>query len=190
MGPGPYSPGIIPGAKSSAPLRWWRSKGPVLRFGLSFALLMALYYGVAVTPWFDQVLYQILRWNAQLSGAVLDALGQDTRTQDTLIRSARFAVNIRRGCDAVEPIWYFSAAILAFPSPWLPKALGITVGAVLIAAANILRIVSLFLLGVYFPRSFAVAHLEIWPALLILLACALWVGWLVWLRRRPRHAAS
>lgn len=167
---------------------WWQGKRSVLRFGLSFAILMAAYYAIAATPWFDRLIYRLLHWNALASGASLNLLGQGTRTADTVIRSGRFSVNIRRGCDAVEPVWYFTAAILSFPAPLGRKLAGIAAGAVLICFANILRIVSLFLIGAYLPRFFGVAHLEVWPALLILFASSLWIAWLVWTRRTPARA--
>jgi len=183
-------PPIPAGTKTgSSWIRWWQGKRPVLRFGLSFAVLMGAYYAIAATPWFDHLLNRLLHWNALVSGAALNLLGQGTVTTDTFIRSAHFSVNIRRGCDAVEPVWYFSAAILSFPARPGQKLAGIAAGAVLICAANVLRIVSLFLIGVYFPRSFGIAHLEIWPALLILFASCLWIAWLVWARRTPAHAA-
>jgi len=168
--------------------RRWQGKRSVLRFGLSFAVLMAAYYALAATPWFDRLVYRLLHWNALASGATLNLFGQGTRTTDTVIRSARFSVNIRRGCDALEPVWYFSAAILSFPAQSGRKLAGIAVGAVLIGAANVLRIVTLFLIGEYFPRAFGVAHLEVWPVLLILFAASLWAAWLVWTRRTPAHA--
>jgi exosortase/archaeosortase family protein len=186
--PSPHPPAETkPGSRW---LHWWRGKRPVLRFGLSFALLMAAYYALAATPWFDRVIHRLLHWNALASGGVLNLLGQDTRTADTIIRSARFSVNIRRGCDAVEPVWYFTAAIVSFPAPPGRKLAGIAAGAALLCAANVLRIVTLFLIGEFFPRAFGVAHLEVWPALLILLACSLWIAWLVGTRRPPAHASA
>jgi exosortase H (IPTLxxWG-CTERM-specific) len=166
---------------------WWRSKGPVLRFGISFAILVAAYYAIAVTDVFDHLLVRLLHWNALASCALLNLFGQDCHISDTYIRSQKFAVNIRRGCDAAEPVWFFVAAVLSFPAPVRSKLAGITVGAALITAANILRISSLFMIGAYFPQFFPTAHLEIWPAMLIVLAAVLWIAWLVRLRRRAVH---
>ena len=177
----------------SAPDRWqsgWGARSPVLRFGLSFAVLMAAYYAVVLVPFFDRLLLMVLHWNAVASGAFLNVLGQDTHTSGTVIRSARFATNIQRGCDAVEPAWFFAAAVLAFPAPWKSKGLAIAVGTLVIAAVNVIRIVTLFLIGAYFPRAFAITHLELWPAAFILLASGLWLGWLMRLRRLPSRAQT
>jgi len=155
----------------------------VLRFGLGFSALMALYYAVALTPQFDRLLFQCLAWNARASNAVLNLLGQGTTASDLTIHSPRFAINVRRGCDAFEPAWFFCAAILAFPAPFRRKLAGILVGCALIFATNIVRISSLYLIGAYWPRLFSPAHLEIWPIALILLAVFLWISWIGYSRK-------
>jgi exosortase/archaeosortase family protein len=178
------APHVPAGTPPSAGLRqWWRGKWPVIRFGLCFAILVAAYYAVAVTSGFDQVLFRILHWNAVASCALLNLFGQSCTITGTVISSAAFSENIRRGCDAVEPVWFFAAAVLSFLAPARLKLAGIVVGAALICAANIVRISSLFVIGTYYPRLFPAAHLEIWPALLIILASVLWVAWILWARR-------
>jgi exosortase/archaeosortase family protein len=172
-----------PAGKARTFREWWASRSPVLRFGVGFCALMALYYAVALTPQFDRVLFQCLAWNARASNAVLNLLGQGTTASELTIRSPRFAINVRRGCDAFEPAWFFCAAILAFPAPFRRKIAGILVGCVLIFATNIVRISSLYLIGVHWPRFFSPAHLEVWPIALILLAVFLWISWIGYSRK-------
>ena len=162
---------------------WYANVGPVWQFGLQFGSLMALYYLLVLTPFCDRLLYTYLGANAWLANGLLNGLGQTTHVTDITIRSARFAITVRRGCDAIEPSWFFCAALLAFPAPWRRKALGILVGAALLQALNLLRIVSLYFIGLHYPRLFNTAHVEIWPALFIIVAIALWVGWIGWTRR-------
>ena len=45
---------------------------------------------------------------------------------------------------------------------------------------NLARIVSLFYIQIHFPRAFEVMHIEVWQALFIFLAIALWAWWACW----------
>jgi hypothetical protein len=79
----------------------------VLRFVLKFGFLLALFYGLLATPYFDRMLYSYLEANAWLSNAILNGFGQHTQVSEVTIESPQFAIAIRRGCDAVEPTGSF-----------------------------------------------------------------------------------
>jgi len=172
---------------------WLAGRGPVLAFGLKFGALMVLFYAVSMTPFFDRMLYAYLEANARLANAILNGLGQASRVSGVTIRSARFAITVRRGCDAVEPAWFFCAAVLSFPAPFVRKIPGLLAGAALILAMNLVRIASLYLIGIYSPGFFDLAHLEIWPAAFIIAAILLWTAWIKWTGRNeppPTYAAT
>ena len=57
---------------------------------------------IAWKPVNDHVIEPFTAAIARASGATLDLLGQGTRMQGTIIRSPRFAVNIKNGCNGVE----------------------------------------------------------------------------------------
>lgn len=67
-------------------------RAPVLLFALRFGGLMALYYAVVLLPFFDRMLYDYLRANARVSGAVIGMLGRANVVSDVTIRSGAFAV--------------------------------------------------------------------------------------------------
>jgi exosortase/archaeosortase family protein len=149
-----------------------------LRFVALFALLLGAYYALALVPAFDRALYWYLAGNAWASNALLRLAGQATRLSGVTIRSDHFAISVRRGCDAIEPAWFFCAAVLAFPGP-RKRGRIMLVGVAVILTLNLARIVSLFLIGVSCPGLFPAAHLEIWPAVFILTVVALWLYWIV-----------
>jgi len=173
-------PVVSPGSLRARWTSWYANAGPVWRFGLKFGALMILFYILVLTPFCDRLLYAYLGASAWLANGLLNGLGQATQVSDITIRSAQFAITVRRGCDAIEPSWFFCAALLAFPASWSHKALGILGGAMLLQALNLLRIVSLYFIGLHYPRMFNTAHVEIWPAMFIIVAIALWVGWIGW----------
>lgn len=93
-------------------------------------------------------------------------------------------MQIIRGCDAIEPVAAFAAAVLASPLPTRAKVPGVLVGALVLVAINQARLVSLFLVGVYFPSVFDFIHLDVWQAALIVLAVCCWAIWVQWAMRR------
>jgi exosortase/archaeosortase family protein len=152
----------------------------VLFFGAKFGALVLLLYGVLAIPFSEGILYRYLEANAWMSNLILDALGQRTHVTEVTIQSLVFAIAIRRGCDAVEPTWLLCAAILAFPGPWRHKLAGMFAGIVVLQLLNLVRIVTLYWIGSHFPAFFASAHLEIWPAVFIIVAILLFAGWKGW----------
>jgi exosortase H (IPTLxxWG-CTERM-specific) len=168
--------------------RWFAGKAPVVRFVVTFAVLIGAFYAFLLMPFLDRMLYRYLSLNAWLANGILNVLGQETTVAGTAIRSSGFAVNIQRGCDAIEPSWLFCAAVLAFPVSWKTKPIALLAGVPVILMLNLVRIVSLYFIGIHAPALFNLFHLEIWPVVLILVALLLWMGWIHWVRRRVSHA--
>ena len=171
---------------------WYANTSPIWKFALKFGALMTLFYGLILTPYFDQLLYSYLSANAWVTNGILNCLVQETSVAEITVRSVRFAITVRRGCDAVEPSWFLCAALLAFPAPFKRKVLGILVGVALLQMLNLIRIVSLFFIGLNYPRFFGPAHVEVWPIVFIITAIGLWIGWISWSRQpasTTTHAA-
>jgi len=162
---------------------WYASKRGVFWFSLKFGGLVAALYALLLIPGCDRLLFLYLKAYAWLAHGVLNALGQGCQLSDVTISSPRFSMAIRRGCDAVEPTWLFCAAVLSYPGPWGRKAVGILIGTLLLQTLNLVRILSLYFIGVHLPSFFNTAHLEIWPTIFIITAIALMLVWIEWTRR-------
>jgi exosortase H (IPTLxxWG-CTERM-specific) len=163
---------------------------PGLRFLLSFGILAGVFYTVTFfVPFYRERLFpSCLRLTAELSGAVLAFLGQHVTVAGTFIAAPKFSASIVRGCDAIEPIVLFACAVLAFPAPWSRKIPGVLAGILSLVVLNFVRIVSLFLIGVYLPAVFRVMHIDVWQGLFILLAMMLWILWLLWATQSQTEA--
>jgi exosortase H (IPTLxxWG-CTERM-specific) len=157
---------------------WFSPRALALRFLVRFCILLCFFYAVILFSAFDHAFYIFLCATARLAGAVLNVFGQQTVVSGTMIRSARFNVSIQRGCDALEPAWFFCAAVLAFPGHWSKKPVGLAVGVAAIFALNMARIISLYFIGIYFPGFFPAAHLEVWPVILIFMTLLLMSAWI------------
>jgi exosortase/archaeosortase family protein len=155
---------------------------------------MLLFYALSVTPWCERVFWPAnLRANAWVANGILCGLQQHTRVAQDTIKSEMYALEIKRGCDATEPVCLLLAAVIAFSAPLGRKLVGIVAGTLLLLGLNQLRVVALFFVGRYYPGLYHTLHLTVFPAVFVILAMILWVGWVEWTVGRDRwktHAAD
>lgn len=172
------------------PVSGLRAYRQEVRFlALFLVLLLGSFTLIAWTPVNDRVIEPFTAGVAVVSGQALDLLGQETRMEGTVIRSTRFAVNIRNGCNGIETMLIFGAAVLAFPAPWKARLAGLAFGMVAIQLVNLVRVVALFLTGVYFPSFFDSSHTVVWQTIVILAGVALWILWAQRVAPRQEPAA-
>jgi exosortase H (IPTLxxWG-CTERM-specific) len=172
----PSVPVVSPSPASDIP--FWRKNRRELTFLILFVVLLGGSFTLISLNWVnDHVVEPFTGGVAKVSGATLDLLGQDVRMQGTIIRGRRFAVNIRNGCNGVEAMLIFLAAVLAFPAPWRARLLGLALGVVAIQVVNLVRVVALYLTGAYFPSWFDASHTVVWQTVVILFSVLLWILW-------------
>ncbi|MHC4093523.1 MAG: archaeosortase/exosortase family protein [Planctomycetota bacterium] len=165
-------------------------KRPVLAFFLVFGLLMGLFYVASITVFFEEFVWiPYLRLNANATASILSMLGQDIYLDDRTISTTGVSLVIERGCDAIYPSALYFTAVLAFPVSLRRKLPGAVVGVVALLLINLVRLVSLYFVAVYWSRAFEMMHLEVWQALFIFLAVLFWGTWAWWATRsRSVHA--
>lgn len=158
------------------PSHLWRQ--PEARFLILFLLVLAVSFTVvALRPVDDAVVTPYTAFIARASGFVLRLLGEDAAVNGCAVSSPRFTVTIYNGCNGLITSLVFVAGVLAFPARGSTKFIGLAGGLFAIQLFNLVRIVSLFYVGVFLPNLFNDAHIFIWQSLMILFAISLWVIW-------------
>jgi exosortase H (IPTLxxWG-CTERM-specific) len=156
----------------------WRQHRREITFLLLFLVLLGGSFALISLNWVnDHAIEPFTAGVARASGAGLNLLGQHVTLQGTIIQGPRFAVNIRNGCNGVEAMLIFLAAVLAFPATWRSRLLGLGIGIVAIQVVNLVRVIALYLTGVYFPKIFDASHTVIWQSIVILFGVLLWIFW-------------
>jgi exosortase/archaeosortase family protein len=182
-------PAIPPASEGRADAPSWReAKGPALRFVLICGGLMLAFYGVFYTspedaPGVHAFIRGYLSLYASAAGAVLDVLGYDVKVVGTAVKVDRGLVEVARGCDAMEPIAFFCAAVLAIQVGWRAKGIGLAAGVALLVLANLLRIIALTLVSMKWPERFETFHVTVGQTAYVMLTLCLWFAWVHWATR-------
>jgi exosortase H (IPTLxxWG-CTERM-specific) len=159
------------------------------RFLIVFAVLLIAFYAIITIGWVDT--HAVLPFTAALarvSGAALNLVHEPVHVNGTVIAGSRFAVDIRGGCNGLEAVVFVCAAMLAFHAPLRKRIIGSLAAAVILEALNVIRIASLYLLGVYHRSVFETFHLAVWQTLMFGAAVFLFLIWTS--RVTPRDAPS
>jgi exosortase H (IPTLxxWG-CTERM-specific) len=158
----------------------------MFRFFAAFLTIqLALFAAELTKPVQQAVVIPFTESIAGLSAWLVTMFDSGVISQGIVLRDvdSGFAVAIQAGCNGVEATIVLIAAMLAFPSPWRWKFIGIASGFIAIQAMNLLRIITLFYLGQWNNTAFEWAHLYIWQALIML---DVLVVFLIWLRYLPK----
>ncbi|NLN94148.1 MAG: archaeosortase/exosortase family protein [Candidatus Hydrogenedens sp.] len=91
-------------------------------------------------------------------------------------------------CGAIEIMAIFVAAILAFPTLWRKRMIGLVAGIPIMYGVNIFRLTVLAIIGAVDQSRvwFNFAHEYLWQAVYIIFVVAVWLVWVEYVvKRRP-----
>jgi exosortase/archaeosortase family protein len=162
---------------------WLSAHRSALAFVGRFALWVAGLTALSFTPPLRLLLRGYLNATAQMAGGLLVWFGLENHVNGATVWSAQYALTVAEDCSASELMLFFFSAVLAFPIPTRRKWPGLVAGALIIPLMNLLRVASLFAVGVYWPGSMEFIHLEIMPLGLIVITLVGWLTWLHWASR-------
>ena len=170
---------------------WLQEKRPFLQFALLFGLFIIGFYAFSLAPIYkDHILPAYLTFNAHLAGAILNLFGQNVAVSGNEITAPKIALEIKRGCDASVPTVLYVAAILAFTAPWMKRLWGIGIGVFVLFILNMIRILTLYVVGILFPKLFHIMHVDVWQAIFVFVTLLIWIVWAEWATRLPSSISA
>jgi exosortase H (IPTLxxWG-CTERM-specific) len=152
----------------------------VTRFLVVFIVLLATLFAFEMLQPVQQHL--VLPWTSLLadaSGWLMRLFDDQVTTSGKIISSTvqPFAVSIEPGCNGIEAMIVLLAGIMAVRAPLGYKVAGLLAGFVAIQGLNLVRIISLYYLGLWDREIFEWAHLYVWQALIILDSLVVFLVW-------------
>lgn len=125
---------------------------------------------------------------ARSVAATLRWLGMDCRREvNTLVHPGGFGCEIDFRCTGCIPAGLLATVILVARGRLRTKLWGAAFGIAGVLLLNWIRLVSLFGIGVFFPRAFGIAHSVIWQVLSVSFLLGFF---LVWRRRALAEAGN
>lgn len=148
------------------------------RFLIVFVVLLIAFYAIVTLDAVDEhFVLPFTHGLAATSGALLNAIGERVHVAGTVIAGQQFAVDVRGGCNGLEAVVFVCAAMLAFAAPWRTRIAGAISAAIILEAVNVIRVASLYWIGVYHRSMFETFHLAIWQTVMFAIAVLLFVTW-------------
>jgi len=124
------------------------------------------------------VLAQTIAWvSFGLLTVVGAVVGFPVIIEGTNLASGAFRVDVSPACSGAVPSMIYLAAVFAYPAKSRTKFLGAAIGMLVIHGANLLRVMSLFLIGLFAEEYFHDAHVYVAQGLVVAVAVATWLFW-------------
>ena len=120
----------------------------------------------------------LVRATAAIEYAMLVAFTDQARLTGDTVQFGSFGVTIISECTGLFEMAIYASCVLAFPTSWRNRGLGLLFGIPAIYAFNVLRILCLLLVGHYAFASFDFFHLYFWQGTLILMITSVWMLWI------------
>ena len=152
-------------------------KDIITKFAIKFILLCGVLYGVS--GWVQDTSFEPINgYTAAMLGSSLKVLGIKPSVQGVFVSADSFSVKVITECSAIFISILFFSFVLAYPTSWKKKAIGLLFGIPILFAVNILRLVVVFITGIIRPDLFEYMHLYFWQIVLIIFVLMLCLAWL------------
>jgi exosortase H (IPTLxxWG-CTERM-specific) len=145
----------------------------IKRFAVTYLLLMGVFFFIiGFVP-----LKKVIDINGgytkgvvAVTSKVLGILNIPSTCSGSIINLPSIALDVKFGCNGLEAVMIYSVAVIAFPSSWKKRLIGIAAGFAVIQVVNILRIAGLAYAGVHFPGLFEYIHVYVAQGIMIAVA--------------------
>jgi exosortase/archaeosortase family protein len=163
---------------------------PAPSFTVRFAVLSGLllsfyYYPHAPSTLVARASGEYLRAYAAVAGTALRWFEPTIAVhgQDIV---GRYSLRVVKTCDAMDVQLLFVSAVISWAARWPHKLLAVALGVTAIFVVNILRICSLYFVGVFSPSSFDFVHIDLWPVVLVITCVAGFLAFVSWVNASER----
>lgn len=154
-----------------------------VRFALFLGVFVLLVLLTHQNPLLMRAMAPVDLSTARVTATILHLCGISVIQELTILsHPSGFSYEIYYHCTGLVPAAFLAVGIFAFPTELRRKFVAVVLGVPLLLLLNLIRLVSLFYVGVWYPNAFYLAHTIVWEGLFILYIS----GFLVWWMRLGR----
>jgi len=113
-----------------------------------------------------------------VTGGLLGIVGVPCTLEGVFLKLPGITLEIKFGCNGLEAVMIYLAAVFVFPAPWKMKLKGAAAGFAAIQVINVIRIALLAYIGAGHWDFFETAHLYVGQFVMIALALGMLVFYL------------
>jgi exosortase H (IPTLxxWG-CTERM-specific) len=155
-----------------------------IKFG---ALLLGL-FTLSQTSLADRLVFEpVARGIARIASGLLGLFSINAQADGAIIRTESFAALVDTNCTGLFVIFIYLSALLAYRSGTREKLIGVALGFGALFVLNLVRVVSLVVVGAVRPDMLNVAHYLVWQSVMIVAALCLWLFWAERVADAPGH---
>ncbi len=151
----------------------------MLKFWIAFIVIVLGFFIFSATGVYDKVIgTPVNGFYAKVVSFILNLINGQTTAEGINLSNSKFAMSVSKGCDAVAPAVMLITGIGLFPFQKMNnKMKGIGLGLLLLFTVNVFRLITLFILGEYYPEWFEFFHIQFWQALFIIITLIFFIYW-------------
>ena len=157
-----------------------------------FIILYVIYMIIAFILVDYKPVHDLLRLDEYYTGGVvylsrflIELIQIPVTAQGAFLHLSNAIMEVKFGCNGLEAILLFTAAVLAYPASWKARLLGVILGSIFLQFFNLIRIAILAWVLEYHPTVFPIMHEYITQSIMIAIA---FVAFLIYLQNVSRHA--
>lgn len=161
----------------------------IIKFCVRFAVLSGFLY--VLLNWLPSAVITgpLNRQTAEMTAVLLRLFGLRPVVNGVFLSAGGFSIKIITECSAIFAAILFFSFVMAYPASARQRALGLLFGIPFLFTANLLRIVFVFLVGMYYLPLFEYAHVyigQIVMILFVLLSSMTWLSSIAYVRIKDR----
>jgi len=127
----------------------------------------------------------LLFFTAQTVGMVSNAIGLSVVVEGVFIEIGTMTFEIIHECTGIFAIAISLSSIIAYPTQWKQKTIGILFVIPFILFLNLIRILFLIYIGKYHMGLFEMVHAYLWQGTFIIFII---LAWFLWIELVVKHA--